>query len=70
MDSPDNDLLNEPNERSVHISRLDDPPDSAQPTPDLHIPENRDGFFGYTEEKAFQQVCPAAALILLFHLSG
>lgn len=35
---------------------LDQDASSGQDTPDLVIPEARDGFFGYNEEKHFQHV--------------
>jgi hypothetical protein len=42
---------------SVEDGRRDSSPDSQQPnTPDLRIPEARDAFFGYNEEKVLQHV--------------
>lgn len=36
---------------------VDSPSNEDQHTPGLRIPETRDGFFGYNEEKNLQHVC-------------
>jgi hypothetical protein len=56
---------------NAHEQLIDAPVQLPPDGTDLQIPESRDGFFGYPEEKSLQQVRMANPISLIYaHIHG